>query len=354
MTAQIIIAESPDHALQEGLWRLKTSGSFQTSRNGPVLVAPGPVITEFRDPRARASLSPLRDANPFFHLYEAVWMLAGRNDVASVARYAAQMEAFSDDGEHLWGAYGFRWREFFGFDQLAQVVSMLRKDPTTRRAVLTMWAPNGDLVGRMTDDGMLEGVGRDIPCNTQVYFSRTSAGKLDMTVCNRSNDVIWGAYGANVVHMSFMHEVVAAGAGAELGTYYQMSNNYHIYTTRPDVQRLFETDAQGMRTYVHFSCDHAPLPNRSLTAFGPLDLASFLADCEAAAEFPTAEHMNRHIFFGTVFAPMMRAHAEYKAGDFAEAYAQMKTCDDPAWRTAGVAWLSRRELKAAKTQETRA
>jgi thymidylate synthase len=353
MTARVIVAESPDHALQEGLWHLKTSGILANSRNGPVLVAPGPVMTEFRDPRARVSLSPLRDANPFFHLYEAIWMLAGRNDAASVSHYAAQMTSFSDDGDHLWGAYGFRWREFFGFDQLKQIATNLREDPTTRRAVLTMWAPNGDLI--QADGGA--GVGKDIPCNTQVYFNTTN-GKLDMTVCNRSNDVIWGAYGANVVHMSFMHEVMAAAAGLPLGTYYQMSNNFHIYTARQDVQRLIDVDQvnefETPRISVHFSYDHAALPNRSLTAFGPLDLRSFLADCEAAAEFPTAEHANRHIFLGTVFAPMMRAHSEFKAGDFKAAYEELNRCDDPAWHKAGLGWLQRRETKQAAAKETRA
>ena len=33
--------------------------------------------------------------------------------------------------------------------------------------------------------------------------------KLCMTVCNRSNDMLWGAYGANVVHMSMLQEFVA-------------------------------------------------------------------------------------------------------------------------------------------------
>ena len=49
---------------------------------------------------------------------------------------------------------------------------------------------------------------KDLPCNTHVYFS-IREGFLDMTVCNRSNDLIWGCCGANAVHMSFLQEYVA-------------------------------------------------------------------------------------------------------------------------------------------------
>ena len=48
----------------------------------------------------------------------------------------------------------------------------------------------------------------EIPCNTAIYF-KVREGKLNMTVSNRSNDVIWGTFGANVVHMSILQEYVA-------------------------------------------------------------------------------------------------------------------------------------------------
>ena len=50
-----------------------------------------------------------------------------------------------------------------------------------------------------------------------------------MTVCNRSNDMIWGAYGANAVHMSILMEYVAVAVNAPMGSYYQISDSFHIY-----------------------------------------------------------------------------------------------------------------------------
>ena len=52
-------------------------------------------------PCERVLLYPERNANPFFHLYESLWMLAGRNDVAGPARYAKNMNNYSDNGVTL-------------------------------------------------------------------------------------------------------------------------------------------------------------------------------------------------------------------------------------------------------------
>ncbi len=70
----------------------------------------------------------------------------------------------------------------------------LKTYPNDRRTVVGMWDPWEDL--------WEENDGKDYPCNTQIYFWERK-GQLNMTVCNRSNDMIWGAYGANAVHMSF-------------------------------------------------------------------------------------------------------------------------------------------------------
>jgi thymidylate synthase len=52
---------------------------------------------------------------------------------------------------------------------------------------------------------------------------------LDLTVLCRSNDVVWGAYGANAVHFSVLQEYLAGRIGVDVGVMYQFSNNYHGY-----------------------------------------------------------------------------------------------------------------------------
>lgn len=328
---QTIQAYNANTALQRGLELLTDTGTNTQSRNGTVRVAPGPVVTEYTRPWERVLFSALRDANPFFHLYEAIWMLAGRNDAAAVAKYAKTMESFANDRGVLHGAYGFRWREQFGFDQLMAIVNMLKADTSTRRAVLTMWSPEADLLNVTTS--------KDVPCNTTVYFDGTRGG-LDMTVCNRSNDIVWGAYGANYVHMSFLQEFVAASVGMPMGRYYQFSNNYHTYLDRPDVARLLSEEGVLYKSDNRYDRD-LTLQRLPLG----LDAQAFLQDCEDMAEDPIGNHSQRHPFFTEVFCPMMRAHAEYKAGSFNDAYQQLQTCKADDWRIAGQEWLNRRYAK---------
>lgn len=232
-------------AYVRGLHTLATHGVSEDSRNGPVLVLPEPMVTVYDRPLERVMLDPSRDANPFFHLLESFWMLAGRRDVASLEPFNAGLKRYSDDGEDYHGAYGWRWRNHFtqtksvgvlqvGYplDQLRRAIELLRANPADRRVVIAMWDPEVDLGQE----------GLDFPCNTHIYFrtrqDSTDAMRqgrpdhttmLDMTVCCRSNDAVWGAYGANAVHFSVLQEFVAAACGFGLGRMVQLSNNFHVY-----------------------------------------------------------------------------------------------------------------------------
>ena len=105
----------------------------QQSRNGPVRVANEPVTITYRQPRHRVLFHPVRDANPFFHLFESIWMLAGRDDVKWLAKFNARMADYSDDGVTLTSAYGLRWNAV-----LQQTLDKL-KDQNTRRAYVPIF-----------------------------------------------------------------------------------------------------------------------------------------------------------------------------------------------------------------------
>lgn len=217
-----IKASSANQALADGIELILTAAVPETSRNGDVLVVPGPVCIEYTHPWRRVVSSPTRDANPFFHLAESLWMLAGRNDLAFLQKFVKTFDAYSDDGVTLHGAYGHRWRNHFGQDQLLAIVEELRANPNSRRAVLGMWDPSTDL------QKLREG-GKDVPCNTQAFFD-LRGGQLNMTVTNRSNDAIFGCFGANVVHFSFLLEYMASVLQVPMGVYRQFTNNLHAYT----------------------------------------------------------------------------------------------------------------------------
>ena len=59
-------------------------------------------------------------------------MLDGRNDLEPLTYFVKSMEDFSDDGETLWGAYGWRWRSYFNKDQIAAIIGLLKDNPPTK------------------------------------------------------------------------------------------------------------------------------------------------------------------------------------------------------------------------------
>ena len=345
----VINARNVHDALPRGILLLKEHGQVRDSRNGAVYVAPCPVATVYEYPLERVMFWPQRDCNPFLHLYESLWMLAGRSDVAPLARIAGNMVNYSDDGVHLHGAYGRRWTRWFvpqdvpdtsaRIDQLRTIAHALRENPDCRRQVLQMWDAPHDL-GR---------AGKDVPCNTHVYFTRDIAGNLDMTVCCRSNDMVWGAYGANAVHFSYLQEYMAALINCPVGKYTQFSNNFHGYlkTMEPLGQliaktRTYKTATMAPNPYSEARVYPVPLVG-SYTEQWRQELHMFMDQGHTALGYKTP-------FFRRVALPMLRAFEAWKdrdAGDqrFDVALDELRSCIATDWRLAAEEWLLRRRAR---------
>jgi len=317
-----ITATNVNTAFSAGLHWLRVAGELEDSRNGKVLVAPEPVCTTYKNPAERVLFSPERDANPYFHLMEGIWMLAGRGDLASIEQFNKGMAKYSDDGKGLNGAYGWRWRGMFGFDQLTEVVNELSINPTSRRCVLAMYDPVWDMQDNPES--------LDIPCNTHIYFD-CRHNKLNMTVCCRSNDAIWGAYGANAVHMSMLMEYIATAIGLPLGDYRQISNNFHAYI-----------EVEGVEALIRFP--HSENLYRT-EGFEPYPMVSnpvlFLKDCELFCENPLLNRQPHNPFFDDVARPMFKSWTERKAGKN-DGLSALAFCKAKDWKYACEQWILRR------------
>jgi thymidylate synthase len=374
-------------ALPRGLALIQEFGRRERSRAGDVLVLPGPVLTETTKPTERVLFSPIRDANPFFHICEAMWMLAGQQDARPLDTFVSNFSSqFAEQGGVMHGAYGFRWRRHFMFDQLSQIVDMLRNDPTTRQAVLAMWDPHeltvpvdrgsGDVGEDLIGGADLTGAWKDRPCNTHAYFRvrfehETEDGQtvwekyLDLTVCCRSNDLIWGAHGANAVHFSVLQEYVAARVGCRVGTMVQLSNNYHAYAAFLDVLKK-RADATGknfamsvMLTYNRYQpdtfgeTDAMVAPEPMFTAPDAIDddVGQFWRwFTELNAESVSPQYKNE--WFATTLEMMVMAHYFHRKGAREEALHCAREVDSRDWSAAAVEWLQRRNSEKARTGAT--
>lgn len=292
----------------EMMWTMRICGVKEDSRNGEVLALDEPLLISVEQPWDRVLVEPTRNCNPFFHVAEAVWMLAGEQSVGWISHFNKRFVEYADYGGDIWGAYGHRWRKKFEVDQLLSVRDMLKDDPTTRRAVLGMWSPWHDLGT----------VHNDLPCNTNVYF-RVLNNTLQMTVCNRSNDVIWGMCGANAVHMTILHELLARSIGVDQGMYRVMTNNAHVYTDLPDVKKMLNTKV-AMRIHA------MPLP---LLAKGET-MDTFLCDCERLVG--KRDGVVTNYWLRNVATPMIGIYK--KKGDYTP-----RNVMCPQWRRAVMEWI---------------
>ena len=328
--------------VSEGLYlckcEIEQEGLPVETRNGPALEFDTPVAITYNHPCERVLFYPQRDANPVFHLMESLWMLQGRSDVGWISQFNGRINNYSDDGNSFHGAYGYRWRRWFKKDQLEYATHRLLTYKNDRRTVITMWDPDQDLV--KTNDG------KDYPCNTQIFLKKRGS-YLDMTVVNRSNDMIWGALGANAVHMSFLQEYMAAKPNTEVGTYTQFSNNFHVYLDTLEklntpLPLRAEYDAYGARLIEPQPLvDDIECFNKELELF-------FKVDPMCGAYYGSGSWVTplwKNSFFPGVAIPMFRAWKLYKEKDLVAARAEACNITSPDWSIALKEWLDRRQAR---------
>jgi len=332
----VIHAVNVNDALPQGIRLVLALGKKISPRGMPTLEVPGPVATSYSRPRERVLMYPERDANPFFHFFEGLWMIDGRQDVEFLVRFNAKMADYSDDGETFHGAYGYRLREHFDRDQLEWAIQLLRHDSTTRQVVLQIWDVHMDL-------GV---VSKDIPCN-DLIFLKMREHHLNMTVCCRSNDILWGCYGANAVHFSMIQEYLAAKIGCHVGMYTQISDSFHAYTELDLWHKL--KDLSVMQPYKEVTMN--PYPLVSDADVFDQELERFLGDSmdELGLMFP--EYTYKNTLFPQVAIPMWKAWHLYKNGrNIEQAIETLQQCEATDWRKACTEWMQRRMNKPAASE----
>lgn len=316
------------------------------SRNGGTRTVPDPVTITYSSPQERVLFNSARDVNPFSLMYESLWTISGRNDVQPISYYTARMTEFSDDGETWHGAYGHRWRHRFGFDQIDTAVRLLEESAGTRRIVINMWCPRADLLEQKAG-------GKDYPCNTHLYLS-VRDGRLSLTVCNRSNDLIWGLTGANYVVFSFLLEYLASRVGVEIGEYHHFTNNLHVYDRHvaeiPKWLAAYD-GIKGNNEYDGYTGEggivlHKTVPLvRDPATFDrevKLLVEQFSNGTNGPVDFPNGTEYSEP-FLETVAVPVFTAFRLYKHKLPADALAEASRIKADDWRIACTAWLKRRQ-----------
>lgn len=186
------------------------------------------------NPRDRLVLHPGRKLNFPFAAAEWLSLVSGVDDVSFFTQFISSYGRFSSDGIAIDGAYGPRLLNGF---QIDGVISELKRDMHSRRAVMSIYDGKTDLNG---------GGGKNTPCTLSLQFMVRNS-KLDMITNMRSNDVVLGLP-YDVFQFTMLQEFVSVRLGIPLGTYYHNAGSLHFYADDSSKKSLFEKEKRWPHT----------------------------------------------------------------------------------------------------------
>lgn len=163
-------------------------------------------------------LLTLRDIKPRWACVEAVWFLSGKRDVAWLNKFGFKAwDSFADSDGYVDSATGWQWRHAFEVDQLVAAIDSLKKDPSTRRAILTSWNPEQVWMYK----------NYNVPCLPTWHFCRINQ-KLNLTIFQRSCD-LWFGLPADIAGAGIILELIARSLGVLPGHVAIHISNAHLY-----------------------------------------------------------------------------------------------------------------------------
>jgi thymidylate synthase len=154
-------------------------------------------------------------------VHELLWFLAGDTNVGYLRAHGVTIwDEWADERGELGPVYGRQWRSWPGrdgatIDQISAVVESIRRDPDSRRHLVTAWNP-ADL------DRMALA-----PCHAlfQFYVAR---GRLSCQLYQRSADLFLGVP-FNVASYALLTAMVARVTGLEPGELVHTFGDVHLY-----------------------------------------------------------------------------------------------------------------------------
>ena len=150
--------------------------------------------------------------------------------------------SFAKEYGDLGPVYGKQWRDFEGVDQLAQVIEDLKKNPNSRRHIVSAWNPKE--IPTMIKSGLP-------PCHTLFQFY-VADGKLSCQLYQRSADVFLGVP-YNIASYALLTHMIASVTDLEVGDFVHSLGDTHIY-----LNHLVQVDEQLSREPVSYT--HLTLP----------------------------------------------------------------------------------------------
>jgi thymidylate synthase len=163
-------------------------------------------------------------------IYELLWFLRGDTNIKYLDDHGVRIwDEWADANGDLGPVYGRQWRSWptpdgGSIDQMANVVAEIRRNPASRRLIVTAWNPaENDLMALS-------------PCHCLFQFN-VAQGALSCQLYQRSADVFLGVP-FNIASYALLTLMVARVTGLKPGTFIHSFGDTHLYLNHLEQARL--------------------------------------------------------------------------------------------------------------------
>lgn len=177
-------------------------------------------------------------------IHELLWFLKGDTNIGYLKDNQVRIwDEWADENGDLGPVYGYQWRSWPApdgrhIDQIANLMAMLKKNPDSRRLIVSAWNP------ALIDEMALP------PCHALFQFY-VADGKLSCQLYQRSADIFLGVP-FNIASYALLTLMVAQVAGLQPGEFIWTGGDCHLYANH-----LEQADLQLTR-------EPLPLPSMKL------------------------------------------------------------------------------------------
>jgi len=163
-------------------------------------------------------------------IHELLWFLAGDTNVKYLNQHGVTIwDAWADQNGDLGPVYGRQWRSWPApdggtIDQITNVLAAIRRNPDSRRLIVTAWNP------AEVDQMALP------PCHCLFQFY-VANGRLSCQLYQRSADVFLGVP-FNIASYALLTLMVAQVSGLSPGAFIHTFGDAHLYLNHVEQARL--------------------------------------------------------------------------------------------------------------------
>ena len=163
-------------------------------------------------------------------IYELLWFLRGDTNVRWLQDHGVRIwNEWADKNGDLGPVYGHQWRSWPDYrggtiDQIAQVEEMIKRNPNSRRMLVTAWNP------AEVEDMALP------PCHCLFQFY-VADGRLSLQLYQRSADTFLGMP-FNIASYALLLQMMAQVTGLQPGEFVHTTGDTHLYLNHLEQARL--------------------------------------------------------------------------------------------------------------------